>query len=368
MEKIRECGSSVTYYGGRIVDNKSSELSPITKAIMQEIKGHSIKCGVCQPHKCPDQEEIVDKMESESDNFLGKLGKIINKMKKLMKYFITGIQFKLVKSNSCSSRLELAGTNIQEQKQKLADLNSIHLHQNSTQNSEEFPEESVRSLVNRLETGKINQSTAPRIIESKCIEKTDRELVTINSQLIEAKNVQIGSVDLITQVTVNNHISFSKVAGNTQLPATLDNNTKNKVSRNKNVDLAFSPNAPVSKITKEMEISSKKTQTIESLNENSNSFNAAKEILLQKLEENENEQLTKIAENKNNTTSGFKRNVSDVNGPRMVKWESLSKFDDKFYVTNDVKLKDKKKYHEMEFEEFEVVDPHGECYDSLNSK
>lgn len=54
-----------------MVDNKSSELSPMTKAIMQEIRGHSIKCGACQPHKC--QEEIFSKMESESDNFLGKL-------------------------------------------------------------------------------------------------------------------------------------------------------------------------------------------------------------------------------------------------------------------------------------------------------
>lgn len=284
------------------------------------------------------------------------------------------MKFKLVKSNSCSSRLELAGTNIQEQKQKLADLNSIHLQQNSAHNSDEFPEESVRSLVNRLETGKINQTTAPRIIESKCIEKLNRdkalELVTINSQLIEAKNDRIGLADLITQVTVNNHISFSKVAGNT--PATLENNAKNKVSRNKNVDLAFSSNASVNKMVKEMEIPSKKSQTNEnnfkSSNENANSFNAVKEILLQKIEEKENEKLTKNAEININTFLGVEKNVSDVNSPRMVKWESFSKFDDKFYVTNDDKLKDKKKYHEMEFEEFEVIDPHGECYDSLNSK
>lgn len=71
LEKIRECGSSVTYYGGRMVDNKSSELSPMTKAIMQEIRGHSNRCGACQPHKCPDPDEIASKMESDSDNFLG---------------------------------------------------------------------------------------------------------------------------------------------------------------------------------------------------------------------------------------------------------------------------------------------------------
>lgn len=287
------------------------------------------------------------------------------------------MKFKLVKSNSCSSRLELAGTNIQEQKQKLADLNSIHLYQNSSKALEEFPEESVRSLVNRLETGTINQTTAPRIIESKCIEKMDREPVTINSQLIEAKNDRVGSVDLITQVTVNNHISFAKVAGNTQSTTVLDNNNKNKVCRNKNVDLAFSSNKSVTKNLQDSEFNDKSSN--ENLN---NNFNDVKEILLQKNEENQNEKfnknkmfeksiqvkLTKNIESNNNKFLDAERKVSDVNSPRMVKWESLSKFDDKFYVTNDVKLKDKKKYDEMEFEEFEVLDPHSECFDSLNSK
>lgn len=287
------------------------------------------------------------------------------------------MKFKLVKSNSCSSRLELAGTNIQEQKQKLADLNSIHLYQNSSKALEEFPEESVRSLVNRLETGTINQTTAPRIIESKCIEKMDREPVTINSQLIEAKNDRVGSVDLITQVTVNNHISFAKVAGNTQSTTVLDNNNKNKVCRNKNVDLAFSSNKSVTKNLQDSEFNDKSSN--ENLN---NNFNDVKEILLQKNEENQNEKfnknkmfeksiqvkLTKNTESNNNKFLDAERKVSDVNSPRMVKWESLSKFDDKFYVTNDVKLKDKKKYDEMEFEEFEVLDPHSECFDSLNSK
>lgn len=285
------------------------------------------------------------------------------------------MKFKLVKSNSCSSRLELAGTNIQEQKQKLADLNSIHPYQNSTQALDEFPEESVRSLVNRLETGKINQTTVPRIIESKCIEKMDREKslepVTINSQLIEAKNERVGTVDLITQVTVNNHISIAKAVGNVQFTAVIDNNNKSKVCRNKNVDLAFSTNKS----------GTKHLQNIEN-NENTNNFNDVKDTLLQKIEENENEKfnknkmfeksiqvkLTKCTESNNNTFLDAERNVSDVNSPRMVKWESLSKFDDKFYVTNDVKLKDKTKYDEMEFEEFEVLDPHSECYDSLNSK
>lgn len=51
LEKIRECGSSVTYYGGRVLNNQSPEVSPMTKAIMREIH-HSDNniCEVCHPN------------------------------------------------------------------------------------------------------------------------------------------------------------------------------------------------------------------------------------------------------------------------------------------------------------------------------
>lgn len=56
------------------------------------------------------------------------------------------------------------------------------------------------------------------------------------------------------------------------------------------------------------------------------------------------------------------------NSGRLIKWESVnSKFDEKFFIANDQKLKQQKKYDEMDFEEFEVYDPRNECYDSLNS-
>lgn len=53
LEKIRECGSTVTYYGGRVVDKKSEHMNTMTKAIMKEIRGQERKtCQVCQPHGC----------------------------------------------------------------------------------------------------------------------------------------------------------------------------------------------------------------------------------------------------------------------------------------------------------------------------
>lgn len=86
------------------------------------------------------------------------------------------------------------------------------------------------------------------------------------------------------------------------------------------------------------------------------------------------EEVADDIENSNHTTDS----------QRMVKWSSINTtFDEKFYVTNDMKLKQKKIYDEMEFEEFEVCDPitgastgggagstpvvASDCYDSLNS-
>lgn len=73
LEKIRECGSSVTYYGGRVVDNKSTEVSPMTKAIMQEIRGQNKMCGVCQPNNCPHQTTLFPKVRETDNSNLGEL-------------------------------------------------------------------------------------------------------------------------------------------------------------------------------------------------------------------------------------------------------------------------------------------------------
>lgn len=367
MEKIRECGSSVTYYGGRVVDTKSSELSPMTKAIMQEIRGGGT-VGIA-PTDC--HQLIVDNEQPKSDDYLG-------------------VKFKLVKSNSCSSRLELIGATTKE----------------------ESAEESVRSLVNRLETGSTNHQTTPRIIESKCIEKmtstaeetSTEDPFTINSQLIETKADRLGPVDLINQVTVNNHISYT--------PATNNSSQISKVPRNRNVDLAFTMTPPsvivapsstpiitktINKPTKEKENIAKKAILIEhqtTFDDTKELFQTAFENIAKMEERSKQEAMGRtIGKSKidldsidghtldggsSSTTSDDERGSSnrnkwDVGGVMTTPIISTtmtttqeSKFNEKFFVTNDVKLKEKKKYDEMEFEEFEVFDPNSECYDSLN--
>lgn len=320
----------------------------------------------------------------------------------------------MVKSNSCSSRLELAGTGIDEQQ-----LRDTKQHISAIENRSKPPtldaEESVRTMVNRLETGAINQKEFPRIIESKCIEKivdpnkiieTEQLIdtsVSINNQMIDEQQSRLGPVDILRQVTVNNHINFTPpvVVGDTVKAATTtttsmtQRNQKhqnnhltetlrtNKVPRNRNVDLAFAMN----KTAKEKSDEMKKVITNEVLLEpdenqqvNKTSFRNAKN-LLNETKDNETQMLIQVCSTKreigvtvaSNTTEGQEQQQQQsTQSPRqLVKLNTLSQFDEKNYVANDVKLKQKPKYDEIEFEEFQVYDPNNannECYDSLNDK
>lgn len=68
MEKIRECGSTVTYYGGRVLDKKHNpEL--MTKAIMKEIKQQKCNCQYQRRQQMPPDEKVIRKL---SNDYLGK--------------------------------------------------------------------------------------------------------------------------------------------------------------------------------------------------------------------------------------------------------------------------------------------------------
>lgn len=78
MERIRACGTTVTYYGGQVIAASNGPLrSPMTLAIMDEIQRN--------------------KNTSKQGN-------------RIIQDEYLGVKFRLVKSNSCGSRLELAGT------------------------------------------------------------------------------------------------------------------------------------------------------------------------------------------------------------------------------------------------------------------
>lgn len=133
LEKIREHGSTVTYYGGRVLKQESSQ--PIlTKVIMEEIKNNQSKFSDCN---CKN---------TQTDN--------------------QGVKYKLVKSNSCSSRLELVGTNnLMESRKKFIAKHKKLLNERNLKNEKnacikEEMNENEQSIQNPTVTEKnaINES------------------------------------------------------------------------------------------------------------------------------------------------------------------------------------------------------------------
>lgn len=409
------------------------------------------------------------------------------------------MKFKLVKSNSCSSRLELAGTGKTppDLRKRILSRNSDYsspplLERDFTLSPEkecDEAEESVRTMITRLENGTSKQLTRatppaatgniitaapitkPRIIESKCIEKqiqienttntktnninnnhNHNELVTINNQTINDLSVNRNeqqhllattatAAAAITQeqnqqtshtqqqqtvlneempitttatvaghVTVNNHISYSKPAitqneinNNNNNNTNNSSNNVNKVCRNKNVDLAFATvngnKINSTKPNKDKETNSSKKGGKENVNSADPAthptplaasvpataatttpatatatitFNDLKTTQILTNDANDNSKTVH-----DNLMSDLIRineieSKNQLESPKLVNWSITgaipNKFDEKQYIANDHKLKEKKKYDEMEFEEFEVFDPNkSECYDSLNS-
>lgn len=321
--------------------------------------------------------------------------------------------------------------------------------------SEGLGEKCVRTIVEQLEIHKGVQKAVPRIIESKCIEKTTSQEAGLNvvSSILKAVEVTVNSQSVspledkpqmkTPPVTVNNHISFYETnKSNTNSPnssntieasgtvaeknaneaavaakaaeatkAEAAKNQSRKVCRNKNVDLAFtiSNNGPALSVIGSNNKKGGEGGMVVVKKEDQNgpkaTFKSVKESIAESPEpvitsfllqgqnnktdsaavklvtpENKSVDLEGLVDENNRSPGGLLRRFSDnirlnqkagTEQPKeegnLIKWTSLSKFDEKFYVTNDVKLKHKKKYDEMEFEEFEVYDPNNECYDSLNS-
>lgn len=148
MKKIRECGTSVTYFGGKVLNSKTT-VSPMTKAIMEEIKNLQKNCSrdcySCQT-KCRGDTcscLVADKHKKTHNN----ITTITTNMENLstdknnQEESFPGFKFKLVKSNSCSSRLELTGTedsknarNVYRRQLSKEDPPLLHDNDNSVKN------------------------------------------------------------------------------------------------------------------------------------------------------------------------------------------------------------------------------------------
>lgn len=320
--------------------------------------------------------------------------------------FFLGMKFKLVKSNSCSSRLELAGTGLPNPKifdQDVIKAIEMKMNPPRTPPPTTDEEETVRDMIYRLEGKKEVVLSKPRIIESKCIEKIYPEnnrvddTVTINSQMIEIpKEEEILKEEIVEHqsnfetnllsdsVTVNNHISYTAAPMLKKEDANHYPEEKSKVVRNRNVDLAFSAslqqgnNKPIKdkeNLARKVSSSMSKLSSKENVNENETRSDSklTKWDSVGKLESIE---MVKKQEKKNVPLGNSKSSIelpsalksSNSTGnktTKMVNWSTVGKVD-KEYFANDRTLVTGKKYDEMEFEEFEVLGE--QHYDSLNSK
>uniref|UniRef100_A0A182RD48 Uncharacterized protein n=1 Tax=Anopheles funestus TaxID=62324 RepID=A0A182RD48_ANOFN len=468
LEKIRECGSTVTYYGGRVLDKRTEHISTMTRAIMREIRGQDRQCGVCQPHGClrhtvtdDDDEEVDEEDEQEEDggHALGCPGSLRRSMSGEREGGL-GVKFKLVKSNSCSSRLELAGTGKTppDLLRPNGRMRGRHIlpEENSTRCTAEAtieePEESVRDMVSRLESGNAtlttrNTTNKPRIIESRCIEKYEPEpAITINNQTtVEGTLASDRKSPSGEPVTVNNHINvvlpvstngtvplpppipgplvippllrggpaktlpMSEVTTTVAPPTTGATSMERppKVCRNKNVDLAFAatmkqlvglngngtvrPPSAVKKSASQVSVTMESNTYDQSPPESApssaasvtktvtfNFTNGSSETTANGNEESQHHtngaptQTVDHSENLRPSAIAEQRKADELTSPKLVNWSSIGRFDERQYFANDRKLIEKRKYDDMEFEEFEVLDPNAppssEHYDSLNSK
>lgn len=260
---------------------------------------------------------------------------------------------RLVKSNSCASRLELTGTHLDE--------NQFNRN-GSVSNLEN--EESVRTIIRRIESNSFNSHKVPRIIESRCIEKsTDPKSKHIQFQFGKDSNSilahqlngdRLGPLQILSQVSVNNHINNINAA-------TANANDKppksNVIPRNKNVDLAMELNKHLNKnivinVPKDKPNGLKRGES-----ENGDKIvNPPKTKLLDKdgMQSIMDDLNATIAKAHEDHIAGGKMNQQI---PKLVKWDTITAYDEKNYIANDVSLKQKPKYDEIEFEPYEVIEP-----------
>lgn len=141
LKKIRECGTCITYYGGKILKkNNDEQLSPMTKAIMEEIRGWQKRNEECGCKKRGTRRNSNEKFNDDG---------------------YQGIKFKLIKSNSCSSRLELVGTeNLSEYRRKFLEKQKKIVEEQNVKNQEN--EKTLKDSINH--ESKANGLNSPKIV------------------------------------------------------------------------------------------------------------------------------------------------------------------------------------------------------------
>lgn len=185
LKKIRDCGTCITYYGGKILKRHNSEqLSPMTKAIMEEIRGwqrRNEECG-CKKRGIRKNSEETNDSKDNRDAY-------------------QGVKFKLIKSNSCSSRLELVGTeNLSEYRKKFLEKQKQIIEEQNLKNDHNGNEKTLKDHVNKENkiNGNEKELNSPKIVgEEKKLNKgtnqwiVEEEMVNNNTVTIKTDNKKL---------------------------------------------------------------------------------------------------------------------------------------------------------------------------------
>ncbi|XP_032586876.2 protein javelin [Drosophila mojavensis] len=358
LAKIRECGSTVTYYGGRVLDRgapttTASAAAGGAGAAMQInpplINGNSSSatrlrvrqiesCNVCPPREsCTHEQE-----EQQQDSY-------------------QGIKFKLVKSNSCSSRLELAGTD--EGDSLLGDSEVVRKMVHHFECSQQPPAGDGNLTIN-------SQSTAAKRQAQHQEQATARRQVTVNNHinvLLEAVQAELsesqdvhdkqngGAATYQSQaMNIRLDLSARRENGNANANANGNGNgscdkpgTNSKVCRNKNVDLAYTlakqPEVKVQHVVNPSTPTANQ-QTLTKLTKKPEI--AAREQIIVPVQIHQPKQQQQPIGNQERRLSNASSSASIVDKTVV-----------RHYVANDRSIYERRKYDEIEFEEFEIYDP-----------
>lgn len=277
---------------------------------------------------------------------------------------ILGMKLRLIKSNSCNSRLELAGTR----------FNDGPLHKFCPRNrSSSHTEDTVRNIIHRIETNAIQDKCVPRIIESKCIEKAATESAKSKPVAFRKEDLaglsksaeRLGPIEILSQVSVKNHINAIGMKASSCNNIGVKTSKEVLVPRNKDVDLAVQLNIRTIKDKDKIKLNPRKETS--SLNEkmHGKEMRSGKSgpitatvrptSMLTKAELDERQKLKEshkaILEDLCKVVARSEEEKTKKNN--LIKWDSL----EKNYFANDMALKRKPKYDDIEFEEFEVIEP-----------
>lgn len=171
LEKIRERGTCVTYYGGKVLDKRNGQPS-LTKAIMDEIKGYEERNYECRCIKtCFGNSNSINQYENSGE-------KTDNKEN------YQGFKFRLLKSNSCSSRLELVGANnISEYKKKFFDKQKELVNEHNMKNRNKSEDAKGESEVLYVENATVVLNNSAKPIKENGVDKNKlNEQIKLGSQ------------------------------------------------------------------------------------------------------------------------------------------------------------------------------------------